>query len=851
MTAHGVRICGLNLMKILPILFSAIPLGFAATLAEGAEPEPAELPEVEVVDTAPLPGLGLSKEQIPAPVQTATDKDIAKTNAVNLTDFMNRALGSVYLNEVQGNQFQPDVNYRGYTASPLLGTPQGLSVYMDAVRLNQPFGDVVSWDLIPKSAIASIAMMPGSNPLFGRNTLGGALSIQTKDGKHNPGTTGQAIYGEYDRHAFEFEHGGFDSSSGLNWYLTGNYFKENGWRVNSPTEIRQIFGKVGWEGERTDIKFTAAYNDNQMYGNGLQEQSFLARDYSSVYTKPDITDNRSLFLNLEGKHSLNDWVTFSGNSYYRNIRTQTFNGDINENALDQAVYGLSNADKTALQEAGIPYPAHTLNAANTPSPSLRCIAQGLQNDEPGEKCNGLLNRTSTNQENWGTALQAVLDGNIFGSANRFLLGGAYDQSVVSFGQSTQLGYLNPDRGITGIPSYADGETGGVVDGEPYDSRVSLKGNTTTWSFFLEDNLSITDKLHLTASGRYNHTSLNNQDQIHPLGGSNSLNGNHAYDRFNPAVGLTYNPIKEINFYAGYNEGSRAPTTIELGCANPEQPCKLPNAMAGDPPLKQVVTETWEVGFRGQLPWKVDWNLGYFHAENHDDILFVADNQAGYGYFKNFGKTQRQGVEAGLSHTAQDLKLGNAKLGSLTVGANYTYLDATYQSYETVNGSSNSTSDAGLGLDGAITIRPGDKIPLIPEHMFKTYLDWQVTPDWGTNLNIIGYSSMYARGNENNAHQPDGKYYLGQGKSPGYVVVNYGLRFTPSFARGLQVFGQINNLFDHRYYTAAQLGPTGFDASGNFVARPFSGEGNIDSVRHSTFYSPGAPRIFWFGVRYSF
>ena len=109
---------------------------------------------------------------------------------------------------MQGNPFQPDVNYRGYTASPLLGTPQGLSVYMDGVRLNQPFGDIVSWDLIPRTAIASTTLMPGSNPLFGLNTLGGALSIQTKSGVTHPGTMLQASYGSDVRRAFDFEHGG-------------------------------------------------------------------------------------------------------------------------------------------------------------------------------------------------------------------------------------------------------------------------------------------------------------------------------------------------------------------------------------------------------------------------------------------------------------------------------------------------------------------------------------------------------------------------------------------------------------------------------------------------------------------
>ena len=141
---------------------------------------------VDVIDTAPLAGIDLPLDEIPSPVQTATDRDIEQSGALDLSDFLNRRLNGVHVNEMQNNPFQPDVNYRGYTASPLLGTPQGLSVYMDGVRLNQPFGDVVSWDLIPRMAIASTTLMPGSNPLFGLNTLGGALSIQTKDGRNNP-----------------------------------------------------------------------------------------------------------------------------------------------------------------------------------------------------------------------------------------------------------------------------------------------------------------------------------------------------------------------------------------------------------------------------------------------------------------------------------------------------------------------------------------------------------------------------------------------------------------------------------------------------------------------------------------
>src|SRR6185503_6160578 len=196
------------------------------------QPPPAPLETkvtVTVIGTTPLPGVEVPVLQVPAPVQVATDRELTNSGALDVADFLNRSFNGVHVNEVQANPFQPDINYRGYTASPLLGTPQGLSVYMDGVRLNQPFGDVVSWDLIPRIALSSVTLMPGSNPLFGLNTLGGALSIRTKDGRNDSGTRVQAIYGSHVRRAIEFEHGGA-RTSGLNWYIAGNLFGEDGWR---------------------------------------------------------------------------------------------------------------------------------------------------------------------------------------------------------------------------------------------------------------------------------------------------------------------------------------------------------------------------------------------------------------------------------------------------------------------------------------------------------------------------------------------------------------------------------------------------------------------------------------------
>lgn len=813
---------------------SSIPVFRAVTLALARSRS-----TIDVVDTTPLPGVDLTVGHIAAPVQSITQVDLSRSGALDLSDLLNRRLNGVHMNEIQGNPFQSDLNYRGYTASPLLGTPQGVSIYMDGVRLNQPFGDTVNWDLLPRIAISETILMPGSNPLFGLNTLGGAVAIQTKDGQSNPGTSVQAIYGSTRRRAAELEHGG--SFKELNWLLAANLFFERGWRDASSSNVRQYFSKFGWQHEKTSVALSVSYANNSLTGNALQEQRFLERDYASVYTKPDITNNRSPFVNLTARHSPLAKLTFSGNAYYRNIASSTFNGDINEGSLDQSVYQPSAADRAALTAAGYTgFPLAGASAANTPFPFWRCIAQGLLRDEPGEKCNGLLNRSYIDQSNYGGSSQFTLFGSPGGKRNQFTAGAAFDRSSVDFMQTTQLGYLNPDRSITGINAYADGVTGGNVDGIPFDSRVNLGGRIHTWSLFATDTLSLGKALNLTFSGRYNRTILNNTDRIRPGGGKGSLDGKEVLGRFNPAVGITYGPTESFNVYLGYSEGSRGPTSIELGCADPEQPCKLPNSVAGDPPLDQVVARTLEAGARGKSGGGFQWNAGVFRGENTNDILFVTSSRTGFGYFKNFGKTRRQGFELAAHRTVR----------RITLGGGYTFLQATYRTAEVVNGTGNSSNNAAAkGLDGSIKIVPGNNIPLIPQQMLKSFADWNVTSKLTADFGLIAMSGSSARGNENNRHSPDGIYYLGSGRTPAYVVTNLGGRY--QFNRRVLLLAQINNLFDRRYYSAAQLGPTGFGATGNFVARPLPAVGADYPIPQATFYAPGAPCLFWVGLRFQF
>ena len=803
---------------------------------------PPQIPgvKIDVISTTPLPGVDRPLNEIAAPAQTFRETDLEKSGALDLSDFLNRRLTNVHVNEIQGNPFQPDVNYRGYTASPLLGTPQGISVYMDGVRLNQPFGDVVSWDLLPRNAISSTTLMPGSNPLFGLNTLGGALSIQTKTGLTHSGGSVEATYGSHVRRALEFEYGG-SHSAGWHWFVAGNRLGENGWRTDSHTDIRQAFGKFGRQDARNSVSLTVAFANNSLNGNALQEQRLLERDYSSIYTRPDNTHNRSWFTNLEGSRTISSRFRLSGNIYYRDLRTRTLNADINEDSLDQAIYQPSATEQTALANAGYTgFPASGATAENTPFPFWRCIANVLLNDEPGEKCNGLINRSKLGQHNLGMSGQLTWFGSLGRNTHQFTAGGAFDRSTTGFSQTTELGYLNPDRSVAGTQAFADGgQTGGSVDGEALDRRVDLGGRIHTGSVYATDTLSF-GPWHFTASGRYNRTALRNRDRIQPGGGPGSLDGDHVFQRLNPAAGLTYTPVEAVNLYLGYAEGSRAATSIELGCADPDAPCKLPNAMAGDPPLKQIVTRTWETGVRSGKTGTFGWNVGYFRASNNNDILFVTSTQSGFGYFRNFGRTKREGMEVGLSGTI---------LQKFTLGGGYTFLNPTYESPETVNGAGNSTNSSGSGLEGVIEIEPGDRIPLTPRHMLKVFLDYRVIPRLTFNANLIAVSGSFARGNENNLHEPDGLYYLGSGKSAGYGVVNTGLRL--EIHRRLEVSALLNNVFNKRYATAAQLGSTGFTSNANFIARPFPPIGAEFPLQQATFYAPGAPRTFSVGTRVKF
>ena len=740
-------------------VFSMAPIAHAENKAEAME-----LGTVEVVGTTPLSSVGLPLDQIPANIQAATGKSINEQRSLNLSEFMDSNLGSVTVNDTVSNPYQPDVIFRGFTASPLLGTPQGLSVFVDGVRVNEPFGDIVNWDLIPSNAISNINLIPGSNPLFGLNTLGGALSVHTKSGAENPGTSATLSGGSWGRRAFEFETGGVVKDKNLDYFVAGNLFNEDGWRDYSKSEVKQIFSKVGWQDDKSNLDLTLSLADNRINGiQGLPIEQLYNR--KQAYSVPDHINNQMEMIALNGSHFISDDKLISGNVYFRHVEANGFNSNVNNN-----------------------YDGST---------DLVVATNVI---------------TKTNTDGFGGALQMTLLNDLIGHKNQFTGGVSADFGRTKFNSDTQ------EAEIVGITTVS------IPENAPL-STVRLKAHNDYYGLYGTDTFSITDKLHMTMSGRYNVAIVDLKGDSLTAGDSTltagDLNGHHVYQRFNPAIGLNFNPTKAINFFGGYNEGMRAPSPVELSCADPAHPCALPNAFGGDPNLNAVVSKTWEGGVRGRLMESVNWNVGVFRTENSNDIQFMATNTSGNGYFQNVGKTLRQGVEMGMG----------GKADKLSFQANYSYVDATFETPFTAMSQSNSNLDQ---VDGLMHVEKGNRIPGVPHHTLKLRLGYEITSSWTVGSNVITTSSRYARGDENNLDS--------HGQIPGYTVVNLDSHY--SINDNWKLFAKVQNLFDRNYATFGQLGVNEFGRGATWNNDP-------NTWNNTQFQTPGAPRAAWVGITYEF
>jgi outer membrane receptor protein involved in Fe transport len=434
-----------------------------------------------------------------------------------------------------------------------------------------------------------------------------------------------------------------------------------------------------------------------------------------------------------------------------------------------------------------------------------------------------MNRSRIKQDNLGFNFQAAFNQDLWNRKNQLTTGFGYDLSTIRLKQTEQLSEVSNGTQVED-GTWWDSARRPINLSEEVETEVSLGGRTRTMSLFATDTLSLNNMWHLTASARYNHTKVKNRDFIRS--GSSSLSGDHAFNRINPSLGLTFTPTERLSIFGSYSESSRAPTAIELGCSNPDVPCKLPNAMASDPPLDQVISKTYDFGLKGKVDENFKWNASVYRTMNHDDIHFInsSTNSGALGYFDNVGRTKRQGFDLGLS----------GMIDKFFFRAGYSYISAKYDSDLTLVNEVNSVA-ADVNGD-TISVRKGNYLAGIPKHQFKFRAQYSITPNWSVGSNIVAYSDQYVQGNENNAHTDSS---TSKGKLNGYTVVNLDTQY--NIGQGWNLFAKAINIFDKDYYTGGRLAETYFSSSGVW---------GMDE-RGVTSVVPGAPRAAWVGVRYEF
>jgi len=754
------------------------------------------LQEILVIGTTPVPGVNIDIDKVPGNVQSVLAGDLTQNGTASLTGALADRLGSVTISDTLADPFQPDILYRGFAASPVLGTPQGLAVYQNGVRINEAFGDGVNWDLIPDIAINRLDIV-SSSPLYGLNALGGAMAVTMKNGFSHPGADAEFSGGSFNQRTGSAEVGLSRGMLGL--YAAARALDEDGWRLFAHDIVRQYYLDLSLHGELTTADLSYSRADNQLFGPGAAPLQSLAVSREAVFTGPQANSNKADFMTLNVSQSLVPGLAVQGVGYVRNYRQGVSNGN-----GSNFVPCTPAADSGALcQSDGL-----------TP---LRDAAGGTLPDLSGSaRIVGQNNFESIHSQTWGGSLQFADALPVSGHENQFAVGTTVDASHTNFLSGTQVGLIDASLIVQPSSLYVD-----TPEGTPFSATpVILNADTKYYGFYVTDTIDIRSSFAVTLSGRYNIAKIDLSDQR----GAN-LNGHSRFTHFNPAIGATYKLSRGVTAFAGYSINNRTPTASEIECSDPLRPCLLPSSLAGDPPsLKQVIAHTLEFGLRGHSPpnvsGRLSWNASLFRTDAEDDIYGIATSVS-TGFFQNIGSTRRQGVETGIKYDGDNW----------SAYGQFSFIDATFRSPLTMSSPSNPFSDA----SGDIRVRRGDRLPGIPKSRLKAGADYSITSNWSAGAAILMVGDQIYHGDESNQNAP----------LPGYAVVT--LRSTYRVDKRLEIFGNVQNLFDKRYANYGLYGdPTGVNAPG-IPATAGSNDPGVDN----RFQNPAAPRSVFGGMRLTF
>jgi outer membrane receptor protein involved in Fe transport len=724
---------------------------------------------------------------VPSNVQTLTAPQLENFHPWSLPEALQNNLGSVSLSDTEGNPFQTNLDFHGYTASPVLGTPQGLAIYQNGTRINEPFGDVVYWDFVPLFAIEKLQLIPGSNPVFGLNALGGAITLQMKNGFDVQGLQTDMSAGSFDRQQAIAQYG--ITKGDVAFYTGLMAANDGGWRDFSPSQVFQSYSDLELHKGNLDLGASVTFANNHLAGNAAAPEQQLEITPAAAFAIPDTSHNHLAFLQGRGNYQVNSALSFQGTVYFRNSQVYVLNG---------AASGFG-----ACQQPGDNFAQLCNNPGPGETPLTNFAGKPIRASVGGT---GIIPVEDTQTTGYGGALQTSLRNTLFGLKNIAILGASIDDGSSHFVSSTELGtlvYLDP-TGTTTIP-------GNLLVGGPA-FNVQLDADSQYYGIYGNDTLALTPALSATVAARLNIADLQLTDLL-----GTGLSGAHQYSHFNPSAGLAYQVNDGLNLFGNYSVSNRIPTPAELSCANPLLPCRFALSFVSDPPLQQVVANTFEIGARGQTTKPagggkllLEWSADLFAARNQNDITFVTSGPLlGQGYFANVGPTRRLGADLSL----------RARWWKFEAKASYGFVVPTFQSSFLFPSPFNPAASP----NGFILVRSGDRLPNIALNSAKLDVRYHFADAWSADVQTIIASNVYLEGDEANLQKP----------IPGYVVFDAEAEYqiTPH----VDFYVQLENLTNNKYATFGIFG----DPTGN---------GTFPQFTNPRFLTPAQPFAFWIGFR---
>jgi iron complex outermembrane recepter protein len=803
------------------ILAGAAVCGLAAAAA--AQTVPATEPEVrlapvEVIAPSPLRGAGVDPDKMPGTIQSLTSGDYQRTGSPVVTDTLFQRTPGVTLSDPNGNNAAQALGYRGFSASPLQGTPEGIAVYLGGIRFNEAFGDTVNWDLIPTNAIERSDLWT-NNPVFGLNALGGAINLQMKNGFIYQGSQSELQGGSFGHVSGGTQYGATLGDAAV--YVAAQGSHDDGWRLKSPSDLGRFYGDLGWKSDGAELHLVAMAAASSFGVAAATPIQLLDLNRSAIYTTPQTTDNTMGLLALNGSYALSDTWSVQGNVYVRGFRQRHADGNAADTERCSSKSDPQFVNHLCLQDDGFPSPSPVTAAFH----DQFAILDRNNNPIPcppgaGNTCNatpyGTIDRTANSTGTVGVSLQVANTDRLFGHGNHFVAGGSLDRSGGSFTASSTLGTVASDLTVVIDPSIPGaGATIHTLGGIGY-APIDVTTQTNYSGLYALDTFDIDERLAATAGGRLNIAGIAVRDE---LGTSPDLNSSQTYSHLNPVAGLAYKITPALTAYFGYSQANRAPTPLEQACSSASKPCLLEDFLVADPPLKQVVSSTYEAGLRDHLPLadgNVAWKAALFRTDSSNDIINVASTIQGRGFFQNVPGTRRQGAEASLQYRSE----------RWLAYASYSLIDATYRFTGELPSPNNPLADA----NGNVQVTPGKKIPGVPQNQGKLGAEFMPTDKLTLGADVAVVGDSFFVGDDGNQNP----------KLPAYWVAN--LHASYQLTEHVQLFALINNLFDKRY----ALYGTFFDPSevANVVGLPVALSDNRTEVL-------GAPFSVFGGIRVTF